>query len=172
MRTTGRLAEAGQRGALLAGLADAEAVVAGGLLRLLLGLAHLGEALGGAPAVVGVAVLEQPLDVGPVGVEPLGLAVGRERAADVRALVPVQPEPAQGVEDLLLGVLAEARAVGVLDAQDELAALLAHEGEVEQRHVGRADVRVAGRRRRDAQRAPGRGRRRCRVTGCSLCSLR
>ena len=144
-------AEPGQLLALLARLAQAEPVVAGRLLGLLLGLAHLGQPLGGAPAVVGVAVGEQALDVRPVGLEPLGLAVRRERAADVRALVPLQAEPAQGVEDLLLAVLAEARPVGVLDAQHELAALLADEGEVEERDVRRADVRVTGRRRRDAQ---------------------
>ena len=92
-----------------------------------------------------MAVLEEPLDVGAVGVEALGLAVGREGPAEVRALVPVQPEPGEGVVELRLAVLTEARTVGVLDAQDELAALLPGEGEVEERHVGRADVRVTGR---------------------------
>ena len=69
----------------------------------------------------------------------------------------LQPEPVQRVEDLLLAVGAEARPVGVLDAQHELAALLAREREVEQRHVGGADVRVAGGRRRDAQAGCGGG---------------
>ena len=96
-----------------------------------------------------------------VGVEPLGLPVGRVGAAHVGALVPVEPEPAQGVEDLLLAVLAVARPVGVLDAQDELAALLARERQVEQRHVRRADVRVAGgRRARPRAAGPGRSARR------------
>jgi hypothetical protein len=66
-----------------------------------------------------VAGLDQPLDVGPVGVEALALAIGLEGATDVGALVPGQPEPRQRVEHLLLGVGAKARAVGVLDAQDE-----------------------------------------------------
>jgi hypothetical protein len=39
--------------------------------------------------------------------------------------------------------------VGILDAQDELAAVLAGEAEVEQRDVGGADVRITGRRRSD-----------------------
>ena len=40
--------------------------------------------------------------------------------------------------------------VGVLDAQDELATLAAGEDEVEQGHVGRADMGVAGRTRGNA----------------------
>src|SRR5205823_1407169 len=50
-----------------------------------------------------------------------------------------------------LAVLAVARAVGVLDPQHELPALLVNEREVEQRHVRRPDVRVAGRRRSDPE---------------------
>ena len=42
-----------------------------------------------------------------------------------------------------------ARLIGVLDAQDELAAVLLGEAIVDQRDVSRADVRVARRRRRD-----------------------
>ena len=97
-----------------------------------------------------MAGLDETVDVGPVGLEALRLAVRSERAADVRPLVPVQAEPAEHVVELRLAVLAEAGSVGVLDAEDELAALLAREGEVEERHVGGADVRVAGRRRRHA----------------------
>ena len=82
--------------------------------------------------MVGVTVGEEPLDVGPIGLEPLRLAVGGERPTDVRALVPVQSKPREGVVELRLGVLAEARAVGVLDPEDELPALLPGEGEVEQ----------------------------------------
>ena len=76
----------------------------------------------------------------------LALAVRRVRAADVGPLVPRQADPAERVEDHLLGVGARARLIGVLDAQDELAALLAREHVVEQRDVRGADVRIAGRR--------------------------
>ena len=89
--------------------------------------------------------LEQLLDERLVGVEPLGLPVRRVGAADVRALVPGEAEPVQRVVDLLLAVGTKARAVGVLDAQDELAAVSPGEGQVEQRHVGGADVRVTRR---------------------------
>ena len=80
----------------------------------------------------------------------LGLAIRAVGAADVGAFVPVEAEPAQGVEDHLLGGGDEAGAVGVLDAEDELAAALAGVDEVEQADVGGANVRVAGGRRGDA----------------------
>jgi hypothetical protein len=57
----------------------------------------------------------------------------------------------QRVKDLLLAVRAEAGLVGVLDPQDELPALLPDEGQVEERDVCRADVRVASGRGRNAQ---------------------
>ena len=147
----GRRGEARERPPLLLALAEAQPVVPGGALGSLLLLAHLGEALGGAPASVGVSVGQQSVHVGLVRVEPLALPVRRAGAADVRPLVPDQPEPAQGVEDLPLGVLTEAGLVGVLDPQHEAPTLLAHEREVEERHVRRSDVRVAGRRRRHPQ---------------------
>ena len=145
------LREAGEGGALFAGLAVAQAVIPGRLLGLLLRLAHLRQPLGGAPAVVGVPALQQPVDIRGVAIEPLGLAVGRERPTDVRALIPVEAQPVQGVEDLRLAVLTEPGLVGVLDPQDELTALLADESQVEERDVCRADVRVAGGRGSNAQ---------------------
>ena len=74
----------------------------------------------------------------------LGLAVGAEGAADVGAFVPGEADPLEGVEDHLLGGGDEAGAVGVLDAEDELAVALAREDVVEEADVGGADVGVAG----------------------------
>ena len=79
-----------------------------------------------------------------VDVCALGLAVGAVGAADVGALVPGEADPLEGVEDHLLGGGDEAGAVSVFDAQDELAAALVGEEEVQQADVGRADVGVAG----------------------------
>ena len=90
-------------------------------------------------------VREQLVDVRAVGLGAFGLPVRRERPALVGALVPVQPEPVQRREDLRLALGDVAGPVGVLDAQHELPALLTCERQVEQRHVRRADVRVAGR---------------------------
>ena len=109
------------------------------------------EPLGRAPAAVGVAGLDQVVGVLAVDREPLGLAVRAVRAADVRALVPGQAGPAQHVEDVLLGRVDVTALVRVLDAEDELAAVAVGERHVEQRHVGRADVRIAGRGGGDAE---------------------
>ena len=64
-----------------------------------------------------------------------------------------QSRPSQRSESKICcsDVLDVARPVGVLDAQDELAAVALGERQVEQGDVGRADVRVARRGGRDAQ---------------------
>ena len=65
-----------------------------------------------------------------------------------------------GEEDVLADVLlGGARAVGVLDPQDEDAAVVAGEGPVEERGPGAADVKVAGGARGKAD-ANGLGHRR------------
>ena len=97
---------------------------------------------------------------------PLALHVRPVLAADARALVPLEPDPAQRALDLLdrLGVLA--RLVGVLDAQHEAAAVVARVEPREERRAHAADVQQTGWRRRKprADRAGhgaglGRGRR-------------
>ena len=101
------------------------------------------ELLGRAVAGVGVTGLDEPArDVG-VNVHALGLAVGAVFATDLGALVPVQPEPAQGVEQHEVGVLGVPLGVGVLDAEDEGAAVVAGEGPVEERGARHADVGIA-----------------------------
>src|SRR5690606_13484662 len=106
-------------------------------------------------APVGVALVDEELGVLAVDAEALALPVRAVRAADVGPLVPRDAEPAERVEDGPLALLGGARLVRVLDAQQELPAALLREGVVEQRDVARADVRVTGRRRRDAD--DGRG---------------
>ncbi len=108
-------------------------------------LAQRFEALPGAEARVRGAAGDELLGVVAVDREALALAVRPVRAADVRPLVPRKAQPAQRLEDHALGGRVRALAVGVLDAQDELPAVLLRPGVVEQRHVRRADVRVAGR---------------------------
>ncbi len=73
----------------------------------------------------------------------LGLAVGAVGASDVGAFVPVEAEPAEGVEDFLFGGGDEAGAVGVFDAEDEFAVALAGVEEVDEADVGGAYVGVA-----------------------------
>ena len=113
-------------------------------------LAHGLQLFGGLEGLVGGAVVEQALDVLAVDFGALGLAVGAIGTADVRALVPLQADPLERVEDHLLAGGDEAGAVGVLNAQHELAAALRGEEVVQQADVGGANVRVAGGRRGNA----------------------
>ena len=99
----------------------------------------------------------------------LGLAVGAVGASDVGAFVPGEADPLEGVEDHLLGGGDEAGAVGVFDAEDELAAALAGEEVVEEADVGGADVGVAGGRGGDAD-ADGAGSGAAVVLGCHKAS--
>jgi competence protein ComEC len=63
--------------------------------------------------------------------------------------VPIEAEPAHPVEDRVDRRLGRARAIGILDAQQELAAVMAREQPVEQRRARAADMQIAGRRRRE-----------------------
>ena len=74
----------------------------------------------------------------------LGLEVGAVRAADAGAFVPMDAEPAKAVEDRLQRFGAIALGVGVIDAQDELAAMFPGEEPVEQGGANAADVQIAG----------------------------
>ena len=73
------------------------------------------------------------------------LEIGPERAADLGAFVPVHPHPAEAVEDLLDGLLDVALLVGVVDPEDELAAVVAGEEPVEEGRPDPPDVEEAGR---------------------------
>ncbi len=64
--------------------------------------AKLRKAFLGAEAMVGVAGGEQFVGGGSVAAEPLALAIRHARPAHVRALVPVEAEPAQIGEDGVL----------------------------------------------------------------------
>src|SRR5690606_3073035 len=98
----------------------------------------------------GVAGLQEALDVLAVDRQALRLTIGPEVAADVRPLVPGEAEPAQRLEDRRLAARGRALLIGVLDPEDEAAAVLAGEDVVEEADIGGADVGVAGRARGDA----------------------
>jgi hypothetical protein len=95
-----------------------------------------------------------------VDIATLALPVRAVRAADVRAFVPVDAQPAQGVEDLLFGLAGRTQLVGVFDPQDELTAVLLGKAVVEQCDVSGAYVGVPGRRWRDARADGGHGKSR------------
>ena len=106
--------------------------------RALVGHAEADRAL----VLVGLALLEQPLGDCARVVH----AVELERDLPV----PVEPEPAERLLDLLGRLVDLARGVGVLDAQPELAALVPGEEPVEERRAHVADVEEPGGRRSHA----------------------
>ena len=119
---------------LLRGQVQAVLVVLEHLAPGLGGGAALLQLLLGAEAVVGVAGPNQLLGVGQVEVLALGLDVGAAGAAHIGALVPVHAAVPQGVVDDLRRALHVALLVGVLNAEDEVAAhLLGEEIPVERR---------------------------------------
>src|SRR5690606_14922544 len=107
-------------------------------------LAQLVEFFRSAVATEGMAACQQLLGVLAIGITALTLPVRGKRAADIRAFIPAQAKPAQRIEYRLLGFRRGALLVGVLDAQDELATVLARKAEVEQGDIGGAYVRVTG----------------------------
>src|SRR5262249_51886814 len=71
-------------------------------------------------------------------------------AADVGSLIPLEPQPAQVLEDAVLRLFRRSFGVGVLDAQDECTVVAAREEPVEERRARVPDVQRTGRARREA----------------------
>ena len=99
-----------ERRDLLVGELAAEPVVAH-VLRAG-GLPARGDLVGRAVAAVGVAALAQAGQRVAVDLGALALPVRRVRTAHVGALVPVEAEPAEQVEEPVVGLLGVARRVG------------------------------------------------------------
>ena len=131
----------------LGGLVVGERLAAEAIGALLaLGRGLLGGALGfGAVVAIDVARGEQSVGGPAIALGPLRLEVGAERPADLGPFVPVDPDPAEAVEDLPDGILDVPLLVGVVDPQDELAAVMAGQQPVEQGRPHPADVQKAGR---------------------------
>ena len=126
------------------GKAAAEAVVADVTLAARLLVPHLPQALGGAVAGVGLASVHEPLCGRVVANEALGLVVRGIAAADVRSLVPVDPKPPEGFQDLVHGPFHLPGLVGVLYAHHEGAAGSAGQQPVEEGRAYVAQVWAAG----------------------------
>ncbi len=77
---------------------------------------------------------------------PLALEIRSEISADLRAFVPIDPEPAQAVVDRSGCFLGVAGLVSVLDAENESAAVMAGEEPVKKCGARPADVQKTGRR--------------------------
>ena len=116
-----------------------------GVLALLRGLAIGVELLLGAEAGIGLALVPKLLGGLLVQVQALGLGVGAKIAAHLGTLVPVQAQPTHGAQDNLRVLVGRAGGVGVVDAQDERAAVCTGESPVIDSGAGAADVQLARR---------------------------
>ena len=102
------------------------------------------QTLLGAEAVICLALGDQLFGILFEHPHSLALDIGADRAADVRAFVPVQPGLAQGVVNDVHRAFHIAALVRVLDAEDEGAVLvLGHQVGV-QRGAQVANVHIAG----------------------------
>src|SRR5262249_3394861 len=103
---------------------------------------HLLELLGRGVAVVRLAVSQQLARY-------LGMSSGApELVGDVA--VPLQAEPGQTIENCRDGGLSRACAIGIFDAQQVLAAVMARVEPVEERSARAANMKEAGRGRGEA----------------------
>ena len=91
-----------------------------------------------------MAAGQQVLDRRLITIQPLRLVIRGERSAHLRAFVPVDAQPVQAVEDRLQCLVDIPLLVGVVDPQDELAAVLPGEEPVEQRRANPANVQISG----------------------------
>ena len=124
-------------------IAAAALVALEGVLALLGGLAVGVELLLGAEAGVGLALVPELLGGLLVQVQAIGLCVGAIVAAHLGALVPVQAQPTHGAQNDLRVLVGGTGGVGVVDAQDERAAVCTGESPVIDSGAGAADVQLA-----------------------------
>ena len=117
-----------------------------------LALLHLLQLTGGGEAVVRIALGDELVGVFPVEAElhSLALNVRPTVATHIWAFVVLQSQPLHRGVDVLRRFLGAAGLVGILDPQDELAAMGLGEAIIHQAYIGRANMRVAGGRRSNA----------------------
>ena len=77
--------------------------------------------------------------------QPRGLEIWSIRPANLRSLVPFQPEPSEAVKNRLQRLRHIPLLVGIVDSQQELAAMLPREKPIEKRGPHSADMQIAGR---------------------------
>src|SRR5215469_3261609 len=99
----------------------------------------------GAEAQVRLALIDQAVRVLAIDFEAVGLAIGAEWAAEVRAFVPIQAQPSQIGDKLIFEAGFAAVDVSVFDAEHHGSTLVAHKKPIEERSAGIADMKVAGR---------------------------
>ena len=126
-------------------IAAAALIALEGVLALLRGLAVGVELLLGAEAGIGLALIPELLGGLLIQVQALGLGVGAKIAAHLGTLVPVQAQPTHGAQNDLRVLVGGTGGIGVVDAQDERAAVCAGKSPVIDSGAGAADVQLARR---------------------------
>ena len=91
------------------------------------------------------AVRKQPVAIFAVDFRALALPVRPMRPTNVRALVPLEPDPTQRVKDHALAAGDKTSAIRIFNAKDAPASTLLCKDVVQQADVGGPDVRIAGR---------------------------
>src|SRR5687767_3198026 len=91
-----------------------------------------------------LAAIQQLLSRGAIAIEPLGLKVRRVRAANLRPFVPIDAQPPQSIEDTGDHFGLVTLDVGVLNAQDERAAVAARIEPIEQGSPGATNMKITG----------------------------
>ena len=117
------------------------AVVLEGLLLSLIFFALGLEGFGPVEGVVGPAVGEQLLGILAVERLAVALTVGTEGTAEMDALVELDAQPIESLDDVLFGTRHKTGLVGVFYAQNHLAALLTGEEVVVEGGAHTADVK-------------------------------
>ena len=126
-------------------IAAAALITPEGVPALLRGLAIGLELLLGAEAGIGLALVPELLGGLLVQVQALGLGIGAKIAAHLGALIPVKTQPTHGAQDDLRVLVGGTGGVGVVDAQDERAAVCAGKSPVIDSGAGAADVQLTRR---------------------------
>ena len=96
--------------------------------------------LAAAVALVGVALVQELFRQSLVDLQPVRLLVGSVGALYFGALVPVNVQPAQAIQDGVDGPVYESCLVGVLNPYDELPAVVASEQPIEESGAYVSDV--------------------------------
>ena len=126
-------------------IATAALIALEGVFTLLGGLTVGLELLLGAEAGIGLALVPKLLGGLLVQVQALGLGIGAKVAANLGTLVPVQAQPTHSAQNDLRVLVGRAGGIGVVDAQDERAAVCAGKSPVIDSGAGAADVQLARR---------------------------
>jgi hypothetical protein len=114
------------------------------------------ELLFRAETEIRLVLIQQPFGVLPINIQPVGLTIRAKGSADVRAFVPIKPQPLQVFNELAFESLLATIDVGVFNTEHHRPASLARKQPIKQSRASVADMQMPGRRRREANTDGGR----------------